>query len=138
MYVPCQPQSQPQPAHSSLSTQYHQQHQQNLHKKRKLDHVLQQQHQAVDLCGLSLVSVPQQQQQQQHPGQPESVSLYEVSSTTGGCGSSSGPSRSSHGVAVSNNRIHTSAGHALVSEEFSCLSECSKFTQIFNFRWEGV
>ena len=97
-----QPQlTQPQPAHSSLSHQFHHQQQQNGNKKLKLDHVLPQQHQAVDLCSLSV---------QQQLGQSDSVSLYEVSSTTG-CSSSSGPSRGSHGV--SSGRIHTSTGYAL-------------------------
>lgn len=101
-----QPQlTQPQPAHSSLSHQYQQQqHQQNPNKKLKLDHVLlSQQQQAVDLCSLSV-------QQQQQLGQTDSISLYEVSSTTG-CGSSSGCSRASHGVNQA--RIHTSTGYAL-------------------------
>lgn len=100
-----QPQlTQPQPAHSSLSQQYqhHHQQQQNANKKLKLDHVLPQQHQAVDLCSLSV---------QQQLGQSDSVSLYEVSSTTG-CSSSSGPSRASHGV-NNGGRIHTSTGYAL-------------------------
>lgn len=94
-----QPQlTQPQPAHSSLLQQYQQQHQQNYNKKLKLDHVLlPQQQQAVDLCSLST-------------GQTDSVSLYEVSSTTG-CGSSSGPSRASHGV--NQGRVHASTGYAL-------------------------
>ena len=102
-----QPQlTQPQPAHSSLSHQYHhqQQHhqqQQSTNKKLKLDHALPQQHQAVDLCSLSV---------QQQLGQSDSVSLYEVSSTTG-CTSSSGPSRGSHGV--NQDRIHTTTGYAL-------------------------
>ena len=100
MYVQCQPQqSQPQPAHSSLSHQYYQQV--STTKKTKLDHVLQQQ--AVDLCSISA--------QQQQLGQPDSVSLYEVSSTTG-CSSSSGPNCGSHGV--NQNRTRTSTGYALV------------------------
>lgn len=106
-----QPQlTQPQPAHSSLSHQYlHQQQQQNANKKLKLDHALPQQHQAVDLCSLSV---------QQQLGQSDSVSLYEVSSTTG-CTSSTGPSRGSHGV--NHDRIHTTTGYALaVSWIFRC------------------
>ena len=105
MYVQCQPQqSQPQPAHSSLSHQYY--HQQNTDKKTKLDNVLQQQHQAVDLCSISAT-------QQQQLGQADAVGLYEVSSTTGCSSSSSGPSRASHGI--NQNRTRTSTGYALVT-----------------------
>ena len=106
-------QTQPQPAHSSLSQQYHFQQSSasssssSNNKKLKLDHVFQQQ-QAVDLCSLS-ASV----QQHHQLGPSDSVSLYEVSSTTG-CGSgASGSSRGSHGI--SQGRTYSATGYALAA-----------------------
>ncbi len=126
--------TQSQSTQSSLTSQqyqYHQQHQQNVsnnHIKRlKLDHVsLSQQHQAVDLCS-SLSSSSTHHQQQQSGSTDPTVSLYEVSSTTG-CGShGSGQSRGSHGV-LGLGRIPTSTGYALAVSR-PCLI---KFAKIHN------
>lgn len=104
-------QTQPQPAHSSLSQQYHFQQQNSAssssnNKRLKLDHVLSQQQQAVDLCFSATI--------QQQLGPSDSV-LYEVSevSSTTGCGSgASGHSRGSHGVSNQGHN-HSTAGYAL-------------------------
>ena len=109
-------QTQPQPAHSSLSQQYHFQQQSSAsssssNKKLKLDHVLSHQQQAVDLCSFS-ASI------QQQLGPSDSISLYEVSSTTG-CGSgASGHSRGSHGVSNQGHN-HSTTGYALTVIPFT-------------------